>query len=242
MIANIAEFLLNDLDYMVSMRCVPHQSYKDPAEHVMATLNLGQQCLALARSTMSNEEEAMIKSANSMNAIRRVIQAQDDGRFLAEAIRLSTKECVRNLSDIYEKCVFAGRHVQVHDAATEMDVARVHQACNDIGIRIDFICTRFMLGLSVLVTQIIQEKIDSEINLTKKSATTWKELEKSDALTSFLETHAKLGTYKMTLMKCADVTCKFHKPRRMSSVDWNDLHPFPDAQLTANGTKATLHP
>lgn len=47
-LANIAEFLINDLDYMVSMRCVPHQSYKDPAEHVMSTLNLGQQCLALA--------------------------------------------------------------------------------------------------------------------------------------------------------------------------------------------------
>lgn len=31
-LANVAEFLLNDLDYLVSMLCVPHQSYKDPAE------------------------------------------------------------------------------------------------------------------------------------------------------------------------------------------------------------------
>lgn len=107
-VANIAEFLLNDLDYMVSMRCVPHQSYKDPAEHIMATLNLGQQCLALARSSMSREEEELIKSANSMNAIRRVIGSEADGRFLTEAIRLSTKECIRNLADIYQNCVFAG--------------------------------------------------------------------------------------------------------------------------------------
>lgn len=126
-LANIAEFLANDLDYMVSMRCVPHQSYKDPAEHVMATLNLGQQCLALARSSMSQEEEVLIKSANSMSQIRRVIASEPDGKFLTEAIRLSTKECVRNLTDIYERCVFAGRHVRVHEAATEDDVTRVHQ-------------------------------------------------------------------------------------------------------------------
>lgn len=126
-IANIAEFLLNDLDYMVSMRCVPHQSYKHPAEHVMATLNLGQQCLALARSPMSNEEEALIKSANSMNSIRRVISDQADGKFLTEAIRLSTKECVHNLSDIYGRCVFAGRHIKVHTAAAEEQITQIHQ-------------------------------------------------------------------------------------------------------------------
>lgn len=129
MIANVAEFLLNDLDYMVSMRCVPHQSYKDPAEHVMATLNLGQQCLALARSPMSADEEDLIKSANSMNRIRRVIASERDGRYLTEALRLSTKECVRNLSDIYQKCVFAGKHVQIHDAATEEDISMIHQVC-----------------------------------------------------------------------------------------------------------------
>lgn len=126
-IANIAEFLLNDLDYMVSMRCVPHQSYKDPAEHVMATLNLGQQCLALARSSMAAEEEDLIKGANSMSAIRRVIASEYDGTYLTEAIRLSTKECVRNLSEIYRQCVFAGRHVNVHTSATDAEVASIHQ-------------------------------------------------------------------------------------------------------------------
>lgn len=88
--------------------------------------------------------------------------------------------------------------------------------------------------------QVIKERIDSDIDLTKKSATTWKELDKSDALTSFLQTHCKLGTYKMTVMKCSDPACKFHQPRRLSSTEWADLHMFPDAQLVANGSKVSF--
>lgn len=126
-VANIAEFLLNDLDYLVSMRCVPHQSYKDPAEHVMATLNLGQQCLALERSAMAQEEEDLIKSAGSMSKIRNVIEAQLDGSFLTKAIQESLREPTRLLAEIYEKCIFASRHIRVHRPATEDEVAKVHQ-------------------------------------------------------------------------------------------------------------------
>lgn len=91
-------------------------------------------------------------------------------------------------------------------------------------------------------TQVIKENIDSDIDFSKKNATTWKELEKSDALMAFLKTHCKLGTYKMTVMKCADPTCKFHKSKRLSNKDWEvDLHFFPDAQLTNNGSKVLLH-
>lgn len=93
-----------------------------------------------------------------------------------------------------------------------------------------------------LATKVINEKIDSDIDFTKKSATTWKELDKSEALTSFLENHCKLGTYKMTVMKCADPECRFHQPRRLNSAEWDDLHMFPDAQLVANGSKVSLHP
>lgn len=127
MLANIAEFLMNDLDYMVSMRCVPHQSYKDPAEHVMATLNLGQQCLALERTSMAKEEEDLIKSAGSMNKIRKVIESQLDGTFLTQAIRQSLSEPSNSLASIYEQCVFAGKNVQVHRAATDEEVEEVHK-------------------------------------------------------------------------------------------------------------------
>lgn len=127
-LANIAEFLMNDLDYMVSMRCVPHQSYKDPAEHVMATLNLGQQCLALARSAMAQEEEDLIRGAGSMGKIRKVIEAQEDGKFLTMAIQTSLKEPTRILAEIYKSCIFSGRHINVHRPAFDDEVAKVNQA------------------------------------------------------------------------------------------------------------------
>lgn len=127
MLANIAEFVANDLDYMVSMRCVPHQSYKDPAEHVMASLNLGQQCLSLERTKMADEEEDLIKGANSMNRIRKVIEAQRDGGFLRAAIQESLREPIKNLADIYERCIFAGQNIRVHRPATDDEVANVHE-------------------------------------------------------------------------------------------------------------------
>lgn len=124
-IANIAEFLINDLDYMVSMRCVPHQSYKDPAEHVMATLNLGQQCLALERSAMAGEEEALIKGAGSMAKVRKVIESQPNGNFLTHAIQCSLRQPIKVLSEIYEQCIFAGEKVRVHRAATNDELRQV---------------------------------------------------------------------------------------------------------------------
>lgn len=128
-LCNIAEFLLNDLDYMVSMRCIPHQSYKDPAEHVMAALNLGQQCLALARSKMSDEEEDLIKNCNSMRQIRAVTAAQSDSRSLTKALLLSTLESRQALGEIYENCIFSGKHLKVHAPATDQEILRVQQVC-----------------------------------------------------------------------------------------------------------------
>lgn len=71
--------------------------------------------------------------------------------------------------------------------------------------------------------QVIHETIDSDIDFSKKGATTWKKLEKSDALSEFLKNHCKLGTYKMTIMKCADPQCKYHLRRRLSEKEWEDL-------------------
>lgn len=85
--------------------------------------------------------------------------------------------------------------------------------------------------------QVIQNAIDSEIDFTKKNSTTWKELNKSEALSNFLTTHCKLGTYKMTIMKCDSSACKFHLPRRLSPEEWSDLHAFPDAKLSSDGSK-----
>lgn len=83
----------------------------------------------------------------------------------------------------------------------------------------------------------VLDTIDADIDLSKKTSTTWKELRKSVSLSNFLDTHCKLGTYKVTIMKCEDPACKFHKPRRLSNDEWRDLHPFPDAQLVQNGSK-----
>lgn len=78
----------------------------------------------------------------------------------------------------------------------------------------------------LVYAQIILDTIDADIDLSKKTSTTWKELRKSESLSNFLDTHCKLGMYKVTIMKCEDPACKFHKPRRLSREEWRDLHPL----------------
>lgn len=95
----------------------------------MATLNLGQQCLALARTAMSKEEEDLIKSAGSMSKIRKVIESQVNRKFLTHAIRQSLSEPIKHLREIYERCVFAGKTVRVHRAATDDEVEGVQDVC-----------------------------------------------------------------------------------------------------------------
>ena len=120
-LACILEFLRDDRDYYLSMRCVPGQSFKDPAEHVMAVLNLAQQCVALDRRNMAPEEESAIKNANSMAAIREVISEQP-GDGLRDAVLLSTKPATDLLGGLYRKAVFSGRHLEVHEPAPESDL------------------------------------------------------------------------------------------------------------------------
>ena len=66
----IALFLVNDLDLLVAAHTCPGHSFANPAERVMATLNLGLQNAAFARVSMPAASEAAIKSCMSMADIR----------------------------------------------------------------------------------------------------------------------------------------------------------------------------
>jgi hypothetical protein len=66
----LLEFIALDLDMLVAARTAPSQSYHNPAERVMRTLNLGLQNVALERKKMAPDFEMQTKSLNSLKAIR----------------------------------------------------------------------------------------------------------------------------------------------------------------------------
>ena len=54
----ICLFLSLDLDYLLAARMAPCNSWRNPVERVMSTLNLGLQCVGLMRQAGSEEFEA----------------------------------------------------------------------------------------------------------------------------------------------------------------------------------------
>ena len=51
----ICLFLKQDLDYLCAGRTAPHHSWRNPVERIMSILNLGLQCVGLARALMPDE-------------------------------------------------------------------------------------------------------------------------------------------------------------------------------------------
>ena len=67
----IALFLTCDLDYLVAVRTLPYNSWKNSAERVMSEPNLALQAVGVLRQKMSTATfEKVLKGCNSMKAIR----------------------------------------------------------------------------------------------------------------------------------------------------------------------------
>ncbi len=71
MISYVCAFRWLNLDLLVAVQTAPNNSWLNPCERLMSILNLGLQCVSTARAQVSSEDEATLKSCNSMADIRR---------------------------------------------------------------------------------------------------------------------------------------------------------------------------
>ena len=60
-----------DLDFLCAGRTALYHSWRNPVERVMSVLNLGLQCVGLAREKMPEEFEEVAK-CNSLNKLRKM--------------------------------------------------------------------------------------------------------------------------------------------------------------------------
>ena len=67
----ICLFLKLDLDYLCAGRTAPYHSWRNPVERVMSVLNLGLQCVGLARAQLSEEFEIEVSKCNNLSELRR---------------------------------------------------------------------------------------------------------------------------------------------------------------------------
>ena len=66
----ICLFLKLDLDYLCAGRTAPYHSWRNPVERIMSVLNLGLQCVGLARQQMSDEFEKEVLKCNNLSELR----------------------------------------------------------------------------------------------------------------------------------------------------------------------------
>ena len=76
----ICLFLKFNLDYLCAGRTAPHHSWRNPVERIMSMsiLNLGLQCVGLARSEMSAEFEAVVQKCSGLAELRQQVVSYKD--------------------------------------------------------------------------------------------------------------------------------------------------------------------
>ena len=70
----IALFLTCKLDFLCAAQTAPAQSWRNPVEGVMSTLNLGLQCVGLMQEKMDPSYEAEAAKCNSLSTLQKTAE------------------------------------------------------------------------------------------------------------------------------------------------------------------------
>ena len=118
-IAHIATSVKLNLDMLVAARTAPHQSYTNPAERIMADLNLALQNTAIAREEMPPAFEMKMKSLTTISAVR---NATDNDPQLKDHLLEACKPASDAIKGRFQRLVRKEQPFKVWDPATAEDM------------------------------------------------------------------------------------------------------------------------
>jgi len=108
----ICLFLKLDLDYLCAGRTAPDHSWRNPVERIMSILNLGLQCVGLAREEMPEEYESEAAKCNSLAELRKVAKRKDG---FADAVKDSLSPVKILLCSIFSTAATEReKHAKLH--------------------------------------------------------------------------------------------------------------------------------
>ena len=122
----ISLYLSHDLDMLIAVRTAPYYSWKNPCERVNCILNIGLQSIGLMRSPMSEVYENLIKSSNSMNAIRKEAEANP---MLQDALRDSLESVKLLMSITFQRLVLT---FEIYEAASQHQMSGLWNCVGDM--------------------------------------------------------------------------------------------------------------
>ena len=116
----ICLFLKLDLDFLCAGRTAPYHSWKNPVERIMSLLNLGLQCVALARDEMPEEFEMEVTKCNNLAELRGIAVKKP-------GVELAVKDSLSNvkvlLSSIFMRLQWKDKYVRIFTSATSEEIS-----------------------------------------------------------------------------------------------------------------------
>ena len=109
-------FISLDLDMLIAKRNAPMQSYCNPAERVMATLNLALQNIALEGKETSPEMEWKINCCSTLKLLHQAASKQQN---LQTELETSVKHVIKQAEERFSRLKVSQKPVQVHPAAAK---------------------------------------------------------------------------------------------------------------------------
>ena len=121
----ICLFLQLDLDYLCACRTAPYNSWRNPVERIMSVINLGLQCVGLARAKMPQLFEEEVAKCNTLKEIRR-IAFRVEGFDTAVQDSLSPVKAL--LTDILCRLQFNDSFIQAFSASSASEISNFWSA------------------------------------------------------------------------------------------------------------------
>ena len=116
----ISLFLRLDLDYLCACRTAPYHSWRNPVERVMSVLNLGLQCVALARAKMTDSFEKEVSKCNTLSELRKIAVRNAD--FTAQ-VHNSLSPVKLLLSEIFSRLKLHDETIRTFVSATPTEIS-----------------------------------------------------------------------------------------------------------------------
>ncbi len=115
----ISLFLRLDLDYLCAARTAPYHSWRNPVERIMSIVNLGLQCVGLAREEMDVEFERAVKKATCTKDIRKLASKENKYR----DTMTDSMSCVKvKLTQVVHRLKLKDKSFQVFNSASDQEL------------------------------------------------------------------------------------------------------------------------
>ena len=112
-------YLKLNLDYLCAGRTAPFHSWRNPVERIMSILNLGLQCVGVARQAMPVEYEEVNK-CNSLKALRNIVSRKSG---IVEAVKNCLSPLKSLLSSVFCRLKLHDDYISVYEAASVSEIS-----------------------------------------------------------------------------------------------------------------------